>query len=561
MPIETTLLALPVTDLAILGVLAASCCLLGWQVRRLASRGREAALQRSLFESKGAVPQLEAAVRSREQRAEALTLELKALKGRIADQEAAARQQENQLAKRDRDIRTLNSELAIVKDGASTEQMLLDGGSASADTASADPDLAKRHAGLEARYEAMKRGMIKRDDRIAELENAIRNPDNDVPTRTLERELSEIEQTAETLKASLQERDKQLEALQTHLQEEVAERQALEDLARRRSEGNRELKAAAAGYEQQIPQLMKTIQTHNARIAERETRLQAVSGDLTSERRTREKREAELKDLQAQLAAATAKQRDLQQRLSEQDQVRQALDAELERTRETLRASESLVRTHEASIASAERQVVEANERAEAGERTAVTLRHTIKDRDFKIEELGAMARQQAAKLEMLRNTFSEAKQAHKAHIDELEMRHTAQSRVLDALTAEHEWLRAEATAHDTRVAKLEQDITGQSETLASQRSEGHARAEELETSRRELTTARQTVDALSRQVANLADLLARSRSALRLSHCTNLHLVARLGSPRLLLPSPLTQADVTAAPEADRPAVVAAQV
>jgi chromosome segregation ATPase len=209
----------------------------------------------------------------------------------------------------------------------------------------------------------------------------------------------------------------------------------------------------------------------------------------------------------------------------------------------------------------AEQRVIEANERAEAGERTAATLRHTIKDRDFKIEELGAMARQQVAKLEMLRNTFSEAKQAHKSHIDELEVRHTAQSRVLDALTAEHEWLRAETTAHDTRVAQLEQDITQQREALASERSEGRARAEELETSRRELTTARQTVNALSRQVANLADSLARSRSSLRLSHCTNLHLVARLGSPRLLLPSPPAEGDATVAPEADIPAVVAAQV
>lgn len=543
MPIETTLLALPVTDLAIVGMLAAFCCMIGWQARRLATRGREAELKRSLFEAKGAVPQLESAVRSREQRAETLGLELKALKARLAEQEAAARQQENQIAKRDREIRSLSSELSIVKDGASAEHVLLDGDLAPAEPASTDPEMAKRFAALEARYEAMKRGMIKRDDRIEELEDALKNPDNEVPTRTLEHELSELEQTAGTLKATLEERDGQLEALQTRLQEEVAERQALEDLARRRSEGNRELKAAAAKAEQQIPELMKTIQSHGAELAERDARLQAVSSSLTEERRTREAREADLKDVREQLAAATARQRELQQHLHEQDEVRQALDAELATTRQALRDSESMVRAHETTIADTQRQVVEATERAEAGERTAATLRHTIGDRDFKIGDLETAAQQQASKLEMLRSTFFEAKQSHKESINKLQAQHDAQHHMLEAVTAEHDRLRAEATAHEARVTRLEQDIAVRDEALATQRTDSRAHADEIESLHGELTRARESADALTRDVADLTDSLDRARSALRLSHCSTLHLVAKLGSPRLLLPAPAAEA------------------
>lgn len=543
MPIETTLLVLPVTDLAILGGLAALCCVLGWQLRRLATRGREAALKRNLFEAKGAVPQLESAVRRREQQTETLVLELKAVKARVSEQEVALRQQESLVVKREREIRSLNSELAIVKDGVSSEQVLLDGDFGSAEPATADPELGKRYAALEARYEAMKRGMIKRDDRIAELEDALKNPDGEVPTRSLEQELSDIEQTAATLKATLEERETQLETLQASLQDAVAERQALEDLAKRRSEGNRELKANAAKFEQQIPALLQTIESHDVQIAERDARLQAVSGDLAGERRTRAAREAEIEDLQAQLATATTRQRDLQQRLHEQDEARRALDTELTNTKDALRATESVVRTHEATIAEAERRLAEARERIETDERTAATLRHAIEDREFRIEGLEAAARQQEAKLEMLRTTFFEAKQTHKDHISELKARYEAQSQVLDALTAEHDRLRAEATAHETRVARLEQDLAERDEFLAAQRAAGRAQADELAASRGELNLAGRSADALTRQAAQLTDALTRSNSALRRSQSTALLLVARLSAPTLLLPAPVSPA------------------
>jgi chromosome segregation ATPase len=208
MPIETTLLALPVTDLAVVGALLVVCCVLGWHTRRVATAGREAALKRSLLEAKGAVPQLESAVRNREQRAETLSLTVKGLKERVAELETSLRQKALEIDKRDRDVRALTSELTVLKQGASDQHVvLLEGEPAVAEPETADPALAKRYAALEARYDAMARGLFQRDDRIAELEEQLRNPGGEVPTRTLEHEVSELEQTASALRTSLEERD------------------------------------------------------------------------------------------------------------------------------------------------------------------------------------------------------------------------------------------------------------------------------------------------------------------------------------------------------------------
>lgn len=532
MPIETTLLALPVTDLVIIGAVAAFCCILGWQARRFATRGHEAALKRSLFEAKGAVPQLETAVRHREQQVNTLAGEIKSLKDRLSEFEASMRQKESEIAKRDREIRTLNSELTIVKDGTSSGQVLLDGEEAAVEPASADPELAKRHAALEARYEALKRGMIQRDDRIAELEDALKNPGTGVPTRTLEHELSELERTSAALKTTLEEREQQLEVLQTRLQEEVAQREALEDLAKRRSEGNRELKAAAARYEEQIPSLMKTIKSRTHQVAERDGKLLSLTRALKEEQQQREARETDVAKQQEQLAAMASRHHDLQQRQQEQDEAQRALQAELTSKTNALRATEAVVREREAAIADAERRVAAANERSRAGERTLTALQHTIKDRDFKIESLEAEANQQSAKLEMLRATFFEAKASHNEHIAELNARHDKQCKAVHDLSAEHNRLYEEATAQKAHVAQLEQQLSQRDDTLAALETEQRRRAEQLEAARGELDTLRV-------ELADLTDALARSTSALRQRRCAIMLLVARTGSPTLLLPAP----------------------
>jgi len=439
MPFDTTLLALPVIDLAILGGLAVLCMLFGWQTRRLAARGHEAALQRKLFEAKGAIPQLESAARSREQRAETLALEIKALKERLAEQDVAARQRELDLTKRDREIRSLGSELQILKNGTSNAGDVLLDDEEPAAALDADPEMAKRYAALEARYEALARGLFQRDDRIAELEEQLKNPDSGTPTRTLEQDLAELEKTVSALNASLEERDEQLQVLQTRLQDEVAQREALEDLAKRRSGGNRELKAAAARLEERIPALQQEIDERDVQIAEREEKLVTTNRALREERQQREAREAELTDLQSELAAMTSQHTDLEQRLQEQDDQQRSLETELEEAGSTLRASEDTIREREAAIAAVERCLAEAGESQQTAERTAAALEQALKDRDFKIAELEAAAARQSAKLEMLRGTFFEAKSSHSEHLGEVNRRFDEQRQALERTISEQQ--------------------------------------------------------------------------------------------------------------------------
>lgn len=514
MPFETTLLALPVTDLALIGALAAFCVLVGWKTRRLASRGREAALQRSLFEAKGAIPQLESAARLREQRAETLALEVKALNERLAEREVAARQKDLEISKRERDIRSLGSELQILKSGSSNAgQMLLEGEEAAPEPVSDDPEEAKRYAALEARYDALARGLFQRDDRIAELEEQLKNPGADVPTRTLEQELTELEQSSSTLQTTLQEREEQLKALQIQLNEEVAQREALEDLAKRRSEGNRELKASAAKFEQQNASLNEAIKSREEQIAAREEKLVSMNRALKDERQQREAREAELTDMQAQVTTMSSRQLNLEQRLHQQDDAQRALEAQLESTRDTLRATESTVRERETAIADADRRLAEAAERLQAGERTSAALEHAIKDRDFRIAELETAATQQSAKLELLRSTFFEAKTSHNDRIAKLTARHDEQREALEKAISEQQ----------LTLADRELELTELSGTTA------------------ELARMRETSQALHRQVEALTEALARADTALRQRQCAILLLVARMGSSPLLLPAPVS--------------------
>lgn len=514
MPFESSLLALPVTDLALLGMAAVLCTVAGWQVRRMATRGGEEALKRSLFEAKGAVPQLESAARLQTQRAETLALEIRNLKERLAEYDAAARQKDNEIIKRDREIHRRDSELRALKDGTGNAgEVMLDGDSVEMEPASADPDTDKRYAALQARYDALAQSLFQRDDRIAELEEQLKNPDSQVPTRTLEQQIIELEQNATQLQATLEEREKQLEDLQSRLQDEAGQREAFEDLARRRSEGNRALKSAATAFEQKIPALEEQIKAREAELAERQDKLVSINRMFREERTLRETREGEVADLQGQVVSLQAQLSDLQQSLQRGEAALRTLQAEQRQTREALQATEATVREREATIVRAEEQIAAANEAVAAGERAAAALQNAIKDRDFKITELESDAGRQSAKLEMLRGTLQEAKASHEQQLTELVVRHDAQRDAMQTKISEQ--LGA--------IADREVELT------------------ELSSANAELAPLKDQVAALGQQVEQLSHALAATDTALRQKQWTILSLATRMGTPQLLLPAPST--------------------
>lgn len=238
-----------------------------------------------------------------------------------------------------------------------------------------------------------------------------------------------------------------------------------------------------------------------------------------------------------------SRRHDLQHRLNEHDEARRALESELRATGETLRTTESMVRDRDAALADAAKSIADANELTAAGERTIATLRHTIEDRDFKIAELEAAAVQQSAKLDMLRSTFFEAKNAHKEQIAELSARNDEQRQALAGLSAEHARLKQELTAHETRVAELEhrrcdleQQLALRNEAIATHEADDRARSDELAAARRDLQDARASIACAEAQQRTEAVLRAETESRLAAAETQKQALETRISAQEAVL-------------------------
>jgi chromosome segregation ATPase len=396
-------------QLIVLAAAAAGAFALGWSIRRTIAGGQEAELKRSLYESKGAVPQLEAAVRTRDQRIGNYQTEAEQLRSRISALETSLAQKDNELVKRDRDLRRVSSELAIVKEGGDAgalhpEMQMVDVDERSNNVPPPTGDGDARLKQIEARYEALKRGLIARDDRITELEATL----NKSPARALESELDSLRKTMHGQAELLAERDATIKALQTRAQEDAEQRVQFETLAKRRTETNRELKEKLFKFEQKLPKLMETLKSRNDIIAERDTAIRGLRSNLaevTGQRDGHERSIASLKDKLAErdsrlavrdseLSARNEKITLLQQQISNTEQM-------LTQTQTNLLDRERAIETLAAKLASAaEVADAAAQDKAQAVE----SLKSAVRDREFRIASLesegeqlkGAVARLEA---------------------------------------------------------------------------------------------------------------------------------------------------------------------
>ncbi len=505
-----SLLTLSEIDLAIVAALAVACCVLGWQLRRFMTRSDAADARRKVFEAKTAVPQLEAAVRSRDQRINALGLEVQAGKDRLAELATALTQKDTDLHRRDRELRMLASELQILKEGKSSSggPVLLDEEPDEPD-ASADPEQIARLTALEGRYEAVMRGVIQRDDRIAELEAQLKNPEGKHSVRTLEQTVAELERQMETRQNAVAEREETIAALQTQLQDETAQRQTLEELAKRRSGNNRDMKAAIANYRAQLPQLMATIKSRDAQVGERDAKIRAVTAELGRERHARTESETALQTAEQSLVAHRQRTDALSAELAASQTRVDDLTAKLKGTREALRASEHLVDRRNATITTLEAQAADAQAaavaRQRAHEQELTALRGALGDRDFRIEGLTADVAQRDAKLELLRTTLAESKSRHEETRSELQAtqtRHDDTKALYEALVARHQALQEQ---RDAVAAQLEAAVAGHAQDRAAHERAAAAAADGME--QRTAALAEQTAryTAMERRAAGLA--------------------------------------------------------
>jgi septal ring factor EnvC (AmiA/AmiB activator) len=341
--------------LFLFAALAVTAFMFGWVARRVVASRREADLQRNIYEAKGAVPQLESALRNRESRINTLTAEAQSLRDRLTQIETAASQKDAEIVKRDREIRTIRSELQILKDGEVEGDASLFGETAGDGEAAPSADAAQTLAmkKLEARYESLKKGLIQRDDKIAELEAQLAGGKGKATMVALELEREELQDARQELEAQLAAKDATIKDLQGRLTQESEQRELLETLAKRRADANRGLKDSAAKLEVQLPKMQEALKAREEIIASRDASIANLRGQLAQETSEKAAHAATITELQTTLAA---RRDELSRQAAQFESLKQQHAGQLEAQRQQGAAQLETVKQQNAATLEAARQ-------------------------------------------------------------------------------------------------------------------------------------------------------------------------------------------------------------
>jgi chromosome segregation ATPase len=500
----------------------------GWTMRRAASSGETQALRRSMYESKGAIPQLEASLRTRDQRISVYQSESEQMRSRITQLESQISQKDNEIVRRDRDIRRLASELEIAKESgggetpAGDEPLPFDGVITPREPA--DPSLEARLKKAEARYEALKRGIIQRDEKIGALEHALKQMKDRTSMTALESELEELTNSAQTLASTLAGRDTLVKDLEARLQREAEQREVLESLAKRRGDANRELKEKLAKLEGQLPKLLETMKARQGIIAERDATIRALDTELEHVKRERADRDATIAAAEQKLSAQReeltgrdVKIEELEHRVHERDKRIDALTHELAGTNRMLQRAEATVRERDASLAADAEKMASLDAREREHERAMAALEGSVRDRDFRIDTLNAELAKVTAALEAARRESGSALASQNAASDKLTLetnRLNAEAKALrdriDMLTRQSDALQKDLQARDRRLVELERERAQLTERVTALESPNDSKLHLLET---QLNAARE------RCLRIEDELLAANKEAKQLRH------------------------------------------
>ncbi len=386
---------------AFIATVAGLCFAFGWTARRITSTKAEVELKRTVYEAKGAIPQLESSVRNREQRINTLQAEAQTLRDRLTQVESASAAKDTEIVKRDREIRLARSELQIVKDGSVGLELnpdLIDGEQAeSATAAGSDPKLAADFKKLESRYDALKRGLIQREDKIAELEAQLQGGEGKPASRILEQELAEQQAAAELAQATLAARDATIRELQARIEQDITQREQLESLTKRRGDTNRTLKDNFAKLESELPKLTEQLKARADVIAERDARISALDGELTHVIAERGQRDTTIISLETKLAASenqiaqqTSNMLTQRQQLRDVEQKVDMLTREVAETTKALQTAQAALRERDATLVTRDSRQQSTDDKLREHGNTVATLQNALKDRDFRIEGLVA---------------------------------------------------------------------------------------------------------------------------------------------------------------------------
>jgi chromosome segregation ATPase len=376
-----------VADLVIYAVLALFGAVIGWAIRQSAARSKEAALKISILDAKSAVPKLESSIRNRDQQVSTLEDQVSTLRTREHELTELLERQRGESANHERQLRNANSELEVLRTGSEADGQLYTDDHAA--PAAGDSDLVERAARAEERYESLKRGLIERDDRILELEGNLEaklEDGNGAPVPA--EQLDALETDKSKLRMQLGARDDTIKQLNQRLEDEAERREVLESLAKRRGEAKLEQREKLASYEAELPALRKTLAERDSIITQRVATIASLRDQIDALENAKVEAEANAVSLTGSLV-------EREHTIAEHDTVMDTMIRTLEahkgqietltqrnaRTDDALRAAERIIAERDADIAARQTSGTEVQGAIE-------TLKGTLRDRDFKIEDL-----------------------------------------------------------------------------------------------------------------------------------------------------------------------------
>jgi chromosome segregation ATPase len=497
-------MAIDVLSLALLLVALVIGAAGGWTLHRTASTQRETDLKRSLFESKGTIPQLEAAVRTRDQRLSSQHHEIEGLKKRLAAADASLTDKSNELVKRDREMRRMSAELAIANDAPQSDLVPLIEGAAeetSAAAATVTPETALVQARLkkiESRYETLKNVLIKRDDRIAELEAQLAAPR--APDETQTRATAELD-------AALANRDAQIKALEARLAAEAEQREVLETLAKGRAAGNKELRENATKLEQQAAALRKSVETRTATIAERDEHIRVLNEALAESRRESAARAETIATLEHTVAArdgTLATERASAQTLAAAASAKDAriaqLESQLAAARAATTSAETALRERAAADEARVAKVEAALARVKEHDAAKATLEKALRDRDFRIDALNQDVERLNAALAAANEPVPSAPSTP-VPVEATAEADAARARIA-ALTQQVEMLERDAALRERRLLETDRERARLAERLAALEAPAATHVQGLE---KQLAAARERIQRVEDELLDVA--------------------------------------------------------
>jgi predicted flap endonuclease-1-like 5' DNA nuclease/predicted nucleic acid-binding Zn-ribbon protein len=428
-------------------ILTLSSFFCGWFLYRLRAKAAAGELQRSVLETKGMIPQLEATVRNREQRAVALAAEIDEWKSRLAAVESGLQEKDRELLARDRALRALNSELTLLKDAAAQ--------------ANAAPAVDA------AMLEALRGELAEAQRRNADLEARIANgagssavaatQGTDAPARATP--LPEPSPEVDALRAELSARDRALADLEERLQAESAHCSSLTTTLASQEAQLAEAREEIAKWRTRVPKLVESLKERDDRLAEAQGKVASFEDARASASRRTEALEAALAATKTALAnaestvhAALRAQQTAEDRLAALERERDALAARAVEAAGALTEREARLSALEAELATANAAAEES--RKEFSKKLATSIRLGREEIDRMGKDLGGEIDRLTRDLgEAItrRNETLEMVSTLRAELDE-------RQRSLDGVREQEASFEDERRAHAERVESLTRD-------------------------------------------------------------------------------------------------------